>query len=181
MMSSTTIGRSEARPSAISGARDRITAIQHAAITRSGVLLVMRVVLGWIFMYHGAGKLFNFKHQGGISGTTLFFHSQGIPAAHLMAYVVGSTEFFGGLLVLLGIATPLVGLALAGDMVVAMISTTWAGGMVPKAIPHSPIVADGFEIDLALLALSLAVAALGAGRFSGDSILGLTSGRRQPA
>ncbi len=162
----------------LAGLRGQLVSVQQAALTRSVALLGMRVIAAWIFIYHGAGKLFNFKHQGGITGTTFFFHAQGIPAPHLMAYVVGLTEFGGGLLLLVGLAVPVVGIALAIDMLVAMASTTFSGGMVPHAIPHvTTFVADGFQINLALMALSLAVAALGAGLFSLDAGLGLSPGR----
>jgi putative oxidoreductase len=123
-------------------------------------------------MYHGAGKLFDFKHQGGIAGATAFFHLEAIPAPHLMAYLVGITELGGGLLILIGLAAPLAAQALAFDMVIAMITTTFATGMLSKGLPGG-FVADGFEINLALLALAVAVALLGPGRLSLDWGLGL--------
>ncbi|HLH67259.1 MAG TPA: DoxX family protein [Solirubrobacteraceae bacterium] len=154
----------------------QFAAIAHARTLRASVLLIARIALAWVFMYHGAGKLFDFKHQGGIAGTTAFFQLEGIPAAHLFAYVVGLTEFVGGLMMLLGLATALAGLALTVDMLVAIVTATGATGMLPKALPHG-IVADGFEINLALGALALTVAAMGAGELSLDRLLGWGVGR----
>jgi putative oxidoreductase len=175
-MSTITTSRDSVKTIPLSGLRAQLIALQDSRLTRSVALLSMRLALAWIFIYHGAGKLFNFNHQGGIAGTTAFFHLQGLPAPHLMAYVVGLTEFGGGLLLLIGFVVPLVGLALALDMVVAMVTTTLATGMLPKALPGG-IVADGFEINLALLGLAVAVALLGAGRFSLDATLGLSTRR----
>jgi len=154
--------------------RHRLVSVQEARLARDVVLLLARLALAWVFLYHGAGKLFDYKHQGGIAGTTLFFHMEGIPLPHLFAYVVGLTEFCGGLLLLVGLAVPLAGLALTVDMLVAIITATAATGVLPKALPGG-IVADGFEINLALGALALVVAVLGAGRFSLDRLIGLTA------
>jgi putative oxidoreductase len=149
-------------------------ALQESRQARDLVLLVARLALAWVFIYHGAGKLFDFKHQGGIAGTTLFFHLEGLPAPHLLAYLVGMTEFFGGLLLLVGLAVPLAGIALTIDMLVAFLTATAANGMLPKALPGG-IVADGFEINIALAALALIVGLLGAGRLSADYLIGLAA------
>lgn len=175
-MSSVAASRGGSRSRVVSQVSERVLAVQEAAVARDIVFLIARILVGWVFMYHGAGKLFNFKHQGGITGTTAFFHSEGIPLAHFFAYLVGLTEFLGGFLLIIGLAVPLVGLALVGDMTVAIITTTAAIGMQPKAIGGG-FVADGFEINLALAATALILAVLGAGRVSVDRLLGL-GGRR---
>jgi putative oxidoreductase len=149
-----------------------LVALQGNYHVRSAVLLLARIALAAVFMYHGAGKLFNFKHQGGIAGATAFFKMEGIPAPHLFAYVGGITEFFGGFLLLIGLAVPLAGLALAIDMLLALTIATVSTGMLSQALPGG-IVADGMEINLALGAAALLVAALGSGRFGIDYPLGL--------
>ena len=149
-----------------------IVALQENYHVRSVVLFLARLALAAVFMYHGAGKLFNFKNQGGIAGTAAFFKLEGIPAPHLFAYVGGITEFFGGLLLLVGLAVPLAGLALAIDMLLALLIATVNTGMLNKALPGG-IVADGMQINLALGAAALLVAALGGGMFSIDYALGL--------
>jgi putative oxidoreductase len=157
----------------VSNVRAQLVALQESRYTRDGVLLVIRLTLAWVFIYHGAGKLFNFRNQGGIAGTTGFFQFVGIPSAHLFAYVAGVTEFFGGLFLLLGLAVPLAGLALVIDMLVAFFTTTISTGMLPRGFPGG-VVADGFEINIALAALALVAASLGAGRFSVDYLIGLS-------
>lgn len=161
----------------VSRVRGLVAGVQESAALQSVALLVARLGLGWVFMYHGAGKLFDFKHQGGIAGTTMFFQMEGIPAPHLFAYVVGATEFFGGLMIVLGLLVPLAGLALAIDMAVAILTSTGSVGMLPKDAGHG-IVADGFEINLALGVLALLLAVVGAGRLSVDRRLGLARAGR---
>ena len=149
-----------------------LVALQENYHLRSVVLFLARLALASVFIYHGAGKLFNFKNQGGIAGTTAFFKFEGIPAAHLFAYVGGITEFLGGLLLLVGLAVPLAGLALTIDMLLALLVATVDNGMLSKALPGG-IVADGMEVNLGLGAAALLLAALGAGMFSLDYLLGL--------
>ena len=149
-----------------------LVALQENYHVRSVALLLARLALASVFMYHGAGKLFGFKNQGGIAGTTAFFNSQGIPLPHIFAYLGGITEFFGGLALLIGLAVPLAGLALTIDMLLALLIATINIGMLNRALPGG-IVADGMQINLALGSAALLLAALGAGRFSIDYVLGL--------
>jgi putative oxidoreductase len=65
----------------------------------------------------------------------------------------------------LGLLTRLAGLALFGDMVVAMITVTWATGINSASSP------PGYQLNLALAVLALAVALTGAGRFSVDAVI----------
>lgn len=156
--------------------RSWVASIQESVAARDVAMLVARLVLAWVFMYHGAGKLFNFKELGGISGTAAFFSEEGIPAAHVSAYLAGIVEFFGGALLALGLLTPLSAFALVIDMVVATLFVNLPNGMEPKAIGGG-YVADGFEITLTLGALALVVAIFGAGRWSLDRLIGLAGPR----
>jgi uncharacterized membrane protein YphA (DoxX/SURF4 family) len=68
-------------------------------------------------------------------------------------------------LVMVGLATPLAAVALAGDMLVALLTTH---------IDHGFFVADGgIELVLVLGVASLAIALAGPGRFSVDAASGL--------
>ena len=57
---------------------------------------ILRIVLGLMFLLSGIGKLMN------IAGPTGFFTTLGIPAAGLMAWIVGIVELLGGLVLLAG-------------------------------------------------------------------------------
>jgi putative oxidoreductase len=122
-------------------------------------LLVLRLVVGVTFLLHGLDKL------GDLSGTGEFFASLGIPAPDLMAPLVALTETVGGLLLIIGLATPLVGVALALDMFVALVTAHIDSGF---------FAADG-GIELVLLTggASLALALTGPGSWSADAALGL--------
>jgi len=132
-------------------------------------LLAVRVALAWIFVYYGAAKLFGaFPGAGphGIHQTAIFMSR----TAHLrpgtfFAVLAGITEFGGGIAMALGLCTRLAGIALFADMVLAMITVTWATGINSTTAP------PGYQLNLAVAVLALAAALLGAGRVSVDAFL----------
>jgi putative oxidoreductase len=81
------------------------------------------------------------------------------------AVLGGLIEFGGGVAMAIGFCTRLAGLALFGDMVMAMITVTWSTGIVSISDP------PGYQINLALAVLALMMALLGAGRFSADALI----------
>ena len=128
-------------------------------------LVVVRIALAWIFAYYGGAKLFGWFGGAGIHGTTLFFEgTAGLHPGGFFAVLAGVIELGGAIALVLGLGSRLVGLALAGDMVMAMITVTWANGL------HNLAGHAGYEINLALAALAVVVVALGAGRFSLDAL-----------
>ncbi|MBI5787026.1 MAG: DoxX family protein [Candidatus Niyogibacteria bacterium] len=114
--------------------------------------LLLRVVLGLVFVVHGYPKLF-----GGFSQTVGFFESVGIKPGKFWAFVVGAVEFFGGIALILGFATQLAALLIAINMVVAMAKVKFKMGFV-----------NGYEFDLVLLAMALSLMLTGAGAFALD-------------
>jgi putative oxidoreductase len=91
--------------------------LHFAARLDSLFLLVVRVFWGWQFMLTGWGKLHNLAH------VTQFFTSLGIPFPGLNAALVSSMEFVGGILLIAGLGTRLVGLVLAFDMAMAYLAS----------------------------------------------------------
>lgn len=84
--------------------------------------LLVRLGVGVVFLTHGVGKLFGVGPFAlGITNTSGFFASLGIPAALFFALVVALVETLGGLAVLLGLFTRHAALLLAIDMVVAIL------------------------------------------------------------
>lgn len=114
--------------------------------------LILRVVFGVIFVAHGKGKLF-----GGLSGIAQFFASVGLKPAKLLAIVVAVVEFFGGILVILGLFTQVAAFFIGIVMIVAMLKVTIKKGFI-----------GGYEFDLILFACALALFLLGGGNFSLD-------------
>ncbi len=83
-------------------------------------LLLMRLVLGAVFLYHGAEKLFGFPHGGGLGTFAQYLHSLGIPYPAYGAALAGLAEFAGGLALLTGYGFRLLMLPLVATMGVAV-------------------------------------------------------------
>ena len=129
-------------------------------------LAAARIALAWIFIYYGGGKLFGWFNGPGIHRTALYFSQTAhLHPGGLFAVLGGVIEFGGGVALALGLASRLAGLALFGDMVMAMITVTWATGINSSTVP------PGYQLNLALAVLALVVAILGSGRFSLDSLI----------
>lgn len=97
-------------------------------------LLIARIALAWIFIYHGAGTLFAAFGGLGIHGMSIYFAS----TAHLhpgtfFAVLSGITEFFGGIAVGVGVLGRFAAIGLFGDMVIAMITVTFKNGLESSA------------------------------------------------
>jgi putative oxidoreductase len=84
-----------------------------SAALQSPFLLLVRLYWGWQFAQSGWGRLHH------IGGAAQFFGSLGLPAPAATVVVISLLEFAGGLLLILGLGTRLIGLLLAGDMIVA--------------------------------------------------------------
>ncbi len=128
-------------------------------------LIAVRTALAWIFIYYGAGKLFGAFNGPGIHGTALYFSKTAhLHPGGLFAVVGGVIEFGGGVALALGLGSRLAGLALFGDMVMAMITVTWSTGINNSTTP------PGYQLNLALGVLALVMVVFGAGRFSIDAL-----------
>jgi putative oxidoreductase len=132
-----------------------------AHLLRSPFLLFVRLYWGWQFMQTGWGKLHNLSHVHD------FFASLGIPLPGLMAPAISCLEFFGGILLIVGLGTRLIGFLLACNMLVAYITGDL---MALKSIFSDPgkfYIADPFTFLFA----SLIALIFGAGLFSLDALI----------
>ncbi|MEV4737250.1 MULTISPECIES: DoxX family protein [unclassified Microbacterium] len=126
------------------------------AATTSWGLLVLRIVVGAVFLAHGAQKIFEFT----LAGTIGSFAGMGVPLPEIAAPVVAFVELIGGGMLVLGLFTRLAGVLLAVDMLVALVLVHLPAGLW---------VGDGgYEFVAVLGAVALALAFTGAGRFSVD-------------
>jgi putative oxidoreductase len=82
--------------------------------------LFARIVVGWVFLLSGWGKLHNLPQ------VTENFIGWGIPFPHVLTPFVSGVEFFGGLFLLLGLLTRISAGALGVTMIVAIRSAKWA-------------------------------------------------------
>jgi putative oxidoreductase len=120
---------------------------------------VLRVVIGAIFVAHGAQKLFGIWGGGGIDGTTAFFTQLGLAPAMPLAILVGVVEFAGGLMLICGALTLVVSLALTVNMLVAIAKVHLANGF---------FLPGGYEFNLALIGALVSLMLTGPGALSID-------------
>ncbi len=115
--------------------------------------IALRFALGTVFVAHGWGKL------SGPLGTSEGFNIEGWgwPYPVLWAWLAALVEFFGGLLVIVGLFTRFAAALIACVMVVAILKVKVSRGFV-----------GGFEFDFALLLIALSLALTGSGRLSVD-------------
>jgi putative oxidoreductase len=145
----------------------RIRGVHSSWSVVDGAALLMRGVLGFVFVAHGAQKLFGWFGGGGIDGTTAFFTFLEIPAPHFFAVVVALTEFLGGLMILAGLLAVAVSLALLVDMVLAIVTFNHANGFFVE----SP--KGGWELNFVLIGMLGTLTLIGAGAWSVDRAAGL--------
>ncbi len=112
-------------------------------------LLLLRLVLATILLYHGIPKLLHF------SATAGGFASMHVPAPTLTAGFALVVEVVGGLLLLLGIATDIVGLLVVVEMIGAIVTVHWSKGFDFTKV--------GWEHPFTVLVIALALALSGPG------------------
>ncbi len=103
-------------------------------------LLIIRVVLGVTFLFHGIAKF-----QMGLTNVAGWFESIGIMG--FLGYVVAFIELLGGIALIVGIGTriisALIGLIMLGAIFTAKLSIGFIGAEVA-----------GYELDIALLSMA---------------------------
>ena len=128
-------------------------------------LLILRVLVGVTFAAHGMQKLFGWFGGGGRSATARWFASLGFGDGRTATLMAGGSEISGGLGLAAGLLTPLAAAALVGTMTTAAFVNNADGGFWSAS--------KGWELNGYLIAVALAVAVTGPGRFSLDAVLGL--------
>jgi len=124
--------------------------------------LILRLALGITFIAHGWGKL---NSPAGFAG---FLKQIRVPVPLLSAWLVALLETGGAVLLILGLATRLLALGLAIDMLVALLIVR-----VGKAPFVSGPQGSGWDFEFLLLVTAFALVFTGAGRFALDAHLGL--------
>lgn len=128
-------------------------------------LLLLRLVVGTIMAAHGAQKAFGSFGGPGLQGTEGWLGSMAFRPAGFHARLTAGSELAGGILLVLGLFTPLAAAAVIGVMLVAIATVHWDKGLFNSA--------GGYEFNLVLIAAAGALAFTGAGSISMDNALGL--------
>jgi putative oxidoreductase len=127
----------------------------------SPLLLAVRLYWGWQFVQTGWGKLHN---QARI---TDFFTSLNIPFPALNAHFVSGLEFFGGILLILGLASRSIAFLLTGSMFVAYWTADREALFSIFSNPGKFYGADPYTFLFA----AIMILAFGPGRFSLDALI----------
>jgi len=126
-------------------------------------LLILRVVLGAIYIVHGARKL-GWRNPNGFAGFQASIRRRGYRFAPLWAAAAVGAEIGGGLLAIIGLLTPVAGALLVGQ------SVTIVALVRHRGFWHDE---GGVEYPLLLTAAAFTVAVAGPAAFSLDAGLGL--------
>jgi putative oxidoreductase len=129
-------------------------------------LLILRAVVGLVLAAHGAQNFFGWFDGPGFGKTREMLQSQGFRLAWLWALLGGLGEFGGGLLLALGLLSPLGALGVfAGMLMAVVIKLSWGRGFWSTK--------DGYEYPLVLALMSLISGIAGPGSYSLDALLGI--------
>lgn len=128
-------------------------------------LLILRLVIGLTFAGHGAQKAFGWWNGPGLAGWRAAIGRMGFQPVELFVVLSIGAELVGGMLLALGLFTPLAGMVLIGQIVVII-----SKAHLPKGFWSTN---GGYEYALSLGAAVVAVAFIGAGTLSLDHALGL--------
>ncbi|HSR23202.1 MAG TPA: DoxX family protein [Candidatus Eisenbacteria bacterium] len=129
-------------------------------------LLVLRLVLGLTMAAHGAQKVLGWFDGPGLAGFAAHLDRLGVRPGRTWAIVSGAVELGGGLLVAVGLLTPVAALFLAGNLLVAILTAHLARGFWDRD--------GGYEFPLALLGGLVALSLVGPGAASLDAVIRLS-------
>jgi putative oxidoreductase len=129
-------------------------------------LFALHLIVGALFFAHGAQKLFGWFGGYGIGGTAGFMEGLGMRPARLHALAAGLAETVGGVLLALGLFTPIGAAMVIAVMVTAIITVHGTKGFFTQD--------GGYEFNLVLIAAAFALAGVGPGAWSLDNALDIS-------
>jgi|SRR5689334_9523339 len=126
---------------------------------------ILRLLVGLTMASHGAQKLFGWFGGYGIKGTAGFLEQLGFVPGRRNAVMAGLAELVGGLLLALGLATPLAAVLIISVMVVAIGSVHLKNGFYNHV--------QGYEYNVILAVTALSFVWGGPGPLSLDAVFGI--------
>lgn len=129
-------------------------------------LLGLRLATGGVFAAHGAQKVLGWWGGQGLRGWQGTMGRMGYRPTLLFAVISALAELAGGLVLALGLLTPIVAMVVLGQAVVIIAGVHWRRGFFNRD--------NGFEFPLVLAAGFLAVLLAGPGSLSLDAVVGFT-------
>ena len=128
-------------------------------------LLLVRVLVGLLFVGHGAQKLFGLFGGQGMAPFVESMNKVGAQPAAFWAYFAATGELVAGVLLVLGLLTPFAAAVLIAEMAVAVFDVHWPKGLWSQQ--------GGFEYPLVLGVVAAAIGLTGPGVYSLDNRLPL--------
>src|ERR1700721_4297269 len=128
---------------------------------QSAMLLAVRLYGGFQFAQRGGGKLHT------LPKITAFFASLNIPLPGFNAHFITGLEFIGGILLMLGLGSRIIGFLLAGNMLVAYWTADHEALTSIFSDPGKFYVADPYTF----LFSSLMILIFGPGLFAMDALV----------
>src|SRR5882672_3213587 len=131
-------------------------------------LTIARLALGILFFIHGAQLMLGWFGGYGLSGSMKFFTQDlGIPAP--FAFLAICAEFFGGLMLILGVLGRVAALTIICTLAVAVAKVHWQFGLFMNWFGTQK--GEGFEYHLLAIAIGVVIVLRGSGAFSLDRLL----------
>lgn len=121
-------------------------------------LLIIRIIIGIVFMFYGAQKLFGLFGGYGIKGTGGWFESIGVKPGNVAAVLAGAGELLSGLLFILGLFLPVAAVIITIIMLGAIVKVHGSKGFANGA--------GGYEYNLVLIIVAIGIALIGPGAFA---------------
>jgi putative oxidoreductase len=125
---------------------------RYLPLNLDAALLILRLALAAVLLYHGLPKVMNF------GATVGAFQSMNVPAPTLTAAFAILSEVIGGILILLGVAVDIAGLLVIIDMLGAIFTVHWDAGF--------DFTKGGWEHPFTVLSMALTLALAGPGDYS---------------
>ena len=148
---------------------DRVRAASRRGTQHLG-LLILRVGLGAVLVAHGLQKLFGWWGGEGLSGFKNSLSGMGYQHADILTYCAAGGEIAAGVLLVLGLFTPL---AAAGALAY-LINSLLAGMSAQHNAQHNGhpfpfFLPDGHEYEITLIVMAAAIILVGPGRYGFDA------------
>ena len=121
-------------------------------------LFILRTVIGLIFVFHGAQKLFGMFGGIGLSGTARMVEGMGLAYPYILAVIWASIEFIGGIFLMLGVIARWSAMAIVLTVLVLL----WKANIM-----HGFFITDGgIESYLLIIGACIPIILLGGGSWS---------------
>lgn len=121
-------------------------------------MLLVRILIGSVFMAHGAQKLFGMFNGIGLEGTARIVEGLGFQNPYIIGGIWGGIEFVGGVFLILGILVRFSAASIALTMFVRM----WKINMIYGFFIHD----GGIEYNILVIAACIPLILVGGGAWS---------------